>query len=142
MIPFTEQVRDNYNRAIGLSINIPIFNGYQARSSVNRAKINFASARISEDLAKNNLNKVINQAIFDLRAAEKRYISTQSAFESSEAAFNVIKQRYDVGLVNSLDYNQSQINLNQAQFNMIQAKYDLIFRNKLIDFYLGKPLTF
>lgn len=141
-ISLRDQVRDNYNRALGFSLNIPIFNGYQARSTVNRAKINFVSASLTEDLAKNTLNKVINQAIFDLRAAEKRYVSTQSAFESSDAAFNVIKQRYDVGLVNSLDYNQSQINLNQAQFNLIQAKYDLIFRNKLIDFYMGKPLTF
>ena len=136
-ISLRDQVRDNYNRALGFSLNIPIFNGYQARNDTD----DFIWL-ITEDLAKNNLNKVINQAIFDLRAAEKRYVSTQSAFESSDAAFNVIKQRYDVGLVNSLDYNQSQINLNQAQFNLIQAKYDLIFRNKLIDFYMGKPLTF
>ncbi|HCN82075.1 MAG TPA: TolC family protein [Sphingobacteriaceae bacterium] len=142
VIPFGTQLQDNYNRAIGLSLTIPIFNGYQARSAVSRAKIGLANSLIQESLAKNTLNKVINQAIYDLRAAEKRYVSTQSAYNSSNDAFNVIKQRYDVGLVNSLDYNQAQINLNRAQFDMIQAKYDLIFRNKLIDFYLGKPLTF
>lgn len=142
IIPFGKQLSDSYNRGIGLTLNIPIFNGYQAKSGVSRAKIGLANSIIQEDIAKNTLNKVINQAIYDLRAAEKRYVSTQSAYNSSNDAFNVIKQRYDVGLVNSLDYNQSQINLNRAQFDMIQAKYDLIFRNKLIDFYLGKPLTF
>jgi outer membrane protein len=109
---------------------------------VTRAKIGVQNALISEQVAKNNLNKVINQAIYDLRAAEKRYNSSQSAYESSNAAFNVIKQRYDVGLVNSLDYNQAEINLNKAQFDLIEAKYDLIFRSKLIDFYLGNPLAF
>jgi outer membrane protein len=142
VIPFSTQLKDNYSKGIGLSLNIPIFNGYQARSGVSRAKIGLANTIIQEDLTKNNFNKIINQAVYDLRAAEKRYISTQSAFTSSNEAFNVIKQRYDVGLVNSLDFNQAQLNLNQAQFDMIQAKYDLIFRNKLIDFYLGKPLTF
>jgi outer membrane protein len=141
-ISFADQVRDNYNKAIGVSLNIPIFNGFQARSSVKRAQINVQNLQISENLTKNNLNKTINQAIYDLRAAEKRYVSTQSAYESSNAAFNVIKQRYEVGLVNTLDYSQSEINLNKAQFDLIQAKYDLIFRNKLIDFYLGNPLTF
>lgn len=141
-IPFNDQITDNYNRGLGLSLSIPIWNGHQARSSVNRAKINYQNATLSEQLAKNNLNKVINQAVYDLKAAEKRYASNQSAYASSQAAFEVIEQRYNVGLVNALDFNQAQLNLNKAQFDLIQAKYDLIFRTKVIDFYLGKPINF
>ncbi len=141
-IPLNDQLRDNYNRGVGLSLNIPLWNGYQARSVVNRAKINYQNASLSEQLAKNNLNKIINQAVYDLKAAEKRFASNQSAYASSQAAFETIEQRYQVGLVNSLDFNQAQVNLNKAQFDLIQSKYDLIFRIKVIDFYLGKPLNF
>jgi len=139
---FSTQVKDNFNQFIGFGLSIPIFNGLSARSSVRRAKINFQNSVINEQLAKNNLNKVINQAVYDLRAAEKRYYSAQSAFQSSKEAFNVIEQRYAVGLVNSLDYNQAQTNLNKAQFDQIQARYDFIFRSKVIDYYLGNPITF
>ncbi|WP_395627489.1 TolC family protein [Daejeonella sp.] len=139
---FSTQVKDNFNQFIGFGLSVPIFNGMAARSSVRRAKINFQNSLVNEQLAKNNLNKVINQAVYDLRAAEKRYYSTQTAFISSKDAFNVIEQRYSVGLVNSLDYNQAQTNLNKAQFDQIQAQYDFIFRSKVIDFYLGNPLTF
>lgn len=139
---FTTQVKDNFNQFIGFGLNIPIFNGLAARSSVRRAKINFQNAEITEQLAKNNLNKVINQAVYDLRAAEKRYYSAQTAYQSSKDAFNVIEQRYAVGLVNSLDFNQAQTNLNKAQFDQIQARYDFIFRSKVIDYYLGNPITF
>ncbi|SDM47384.1 outer membrane protein [Daejeonella rubra] len=139
---FSTQVKDNFNQFIGFGLSIPIFNGLAARSSVRRAKINFQNSVINEQLAKNNLNKVINQAVYDLRAAEKRYYSAQSAFQSSKEAFNVIEQRYTVGLVNSLDYNQAQTNLNKAQFDQIQARYDFIFRSKVIDYYLGNPITF
>lgn len=141
-INFADQLNENINRSIGLSLSIPIFNGFQARSSVRKAKIGLQNAEISVQLAKNNLNKIINQAVYDLRAAEKRYYSAQSAYESSREAFMAIEQRYEVGLVNSLDFNQAQTNLNRAQFDMIQARYDLIFRSKVIDFYLGKPLMF
>lgn len=141
-INFADQLNENINRSIGLSLSIPIFNGFQARSSVRRAKIGLQNAEISLQLAKNNLNKIINQAVYDLRAAEKRYYSAQSAFESSRDAFSAIEERYSVGLVNSLDFNQAQTNLNRAQFDMIQARYDLIFRSKVIDFYLGNPLIF
>ena len=139
---FTTQVKDNFNQFIGFGLSIPIFNGLAARSSVRRAKISFQNSVLNEQLAKNNLNKVINQAVYDLRAAEKRYYSAQTAFQSSKEAFNVIEQRYAVGLVNSLDYNQAQTNLNKAQFDQIQAQYDFIFRSKVIDYYLGNPITF
>lgn len=139
---FATQVKDNFNQFVGFGLSVPIFNGMAARSSVRRAKINFQNSLLNEQLAKNNLNKIINQAVYDLRAAEKRYYSTLTAFESSKEAFNVIEQRYSVGLVNSLDYNQAQTNLNKAQFDQIQAQYDFIFRSKVIDFYLGNPLTF
>lgn len=141
-INFADQLNENINRSVGLTLSIPIFNGFQARSSVRRAKIGLQNAEIAVQLAKNNLNKIINQAVYDLRAAEKRYNSAKSAFESSRDAFSAIEQRYGVGLVNSLDFNQAQTNLNRAQFDMIQARYDVIFRKKVIDFYLGNPLTF
>ncbi len=139
---FAEQTTDNFNQFLGFGLNIPIFNGLAAKSNVRRANINFQNAMLSEQLVKNNLNKVINQAVYDLRAADKRYYSAQTAYESSLEAFNVIQQRYAVGLVNSLDFNQAQTNLNKAQFDQIQARYDLIFRSKVIDYYLGNPITF
>lgn len=139
---FGEQVRDNFNQFLGFGLTIPIFNGLATRSNVRRANVNFQNALVSEQIAKNNLNKVINQAVYDLRAAEKRFYSAQTAYESSKEAFNVIEQRYAVGLVNSLDFNQAQTNLNRAQFDQIQARYDFIFRSKVIDFYLGNPITF
>jgi outer membrane protein len=139
---FGTQIKDNFNQFIGFGLTIPIFNGLATKSNVRRANINFQNAMLSEQLAKNNLNKVINQAVYDLRAAEKRYYSALTAYESSKEAFNVIQQRYAVGLVNSLDFNQAQTNLNKAQFDQIQAQYDLIFRSKVIDYYLGNPITF
>lgn len=139
---FKDQLDENFNQTIGLTLNIPIFNSYSARIGVRRAKITYQNARVTEQLARNNFNKVIYQAVTDLRAAQSRFLSASSAFESSKTAFDAISKRYDVGLVNSLDFNQAQTDLNQKQFDVIQARYDLIFRNKIIDFYLGNPLTF
>jgi outer membrane protein len=141
-IPFFDQVNQNFNQGFGFSLSIPIFNGFSARSSVRRAKISVQNAELSQQLTKNNLNKTINQAVLDLRAAEKSYASAQSAYNSQLDAFKATQQRYTVGLVNSLEFNQAQTNLNTAQFNMIQAKYNLIFRNKVIDYYLGNPISF
>ncbi len=141
-VRFSDQISENFNQTLGISLSIPIFNGLTGRIGVRRAKINYQNAVLSEQLAKNNYNKVIYQAVTDLRAAESNYRSAQSAFESSRDAFNVIEQRFEVGLVNSIDFNQAQTDRNTKEFDLIQAKYNLLFRNKIIDFYLGKALTF
>ncbi len=139
---FSDQLSDNFNQSLGFTLSIPIFNNYSSRINVRKAKISYQNAQVSEQLARNNFNKIIYQAVTDLRAAESSYTSANSAYQSSKDAFNAIQQRYSVGLVNSLDFNQAQTDLNQKEFNLIQARYNLIFRNKIIDFYLGNPLTF
>jgi outer membrane protein len=140
--PFFTQLSDNFAQSVNMSISIPIFNGFTTRSSVRKAKIVFQQRITDERLAKNNLIKVINQAVADLNAAQSRYSSTQNAFQAQKDAFYVIDQRYNVGLVNSLDYSTAQTNRNKAEIDFILAKYDLLFRAKVIDYYLGKQITF
>lgn len=140
--PFGEQLSDRFGQGIGMSISIPIFNGFSARSSVRRAKINYNNAKLTEQIVRNDLSKTIYQATADLRAAESRYVSATNTFLAEKDAYNVIEQRYNVGLVNSLDYATSRTNKNKAEVDMIQAKYDLLFRAKVIDYYLGRQITF
>ena len=139
--PFAQQFSDNFNQAIGLSLQIPIFGRFSARTNVRKAKINYQLAQVTEQLAKNTLSKTIAQAVLDLRAADKKYASSIQTFQSNTDAYNVTQQRYAVGLVNSLDYNTSLINMNKSEFDMIEARYELIFRSKVIDYYLGNPIT-
>ncbi|MNK24595.1 Outer membrane efflux protein BepC precursor [compost metagenome] len=139
---FYDQIQDNFNQFVGFSLSIPVFNGFTSRSNVRRAKINYQNIQVQEQLAKNNLNKVIYQAVADLRAAESRFRSTTNAFAAQKDAFFVIEQRYNVGLANSVEFSTAQTNRNKAEIDMIQAKYDLLFKSKVIDYYLGKQIAF
>ncbi len=141
-VPFGEQLRRNTGESVGLSLGIPIFNNYRNRINVNKAKIGYENALASEQLAKNNLNKIVNQAVLDLRSAEKRYVSTETAFASAKDAFDVIQQRFNVGLANSVELFTAQTTMNKSEFDHIQARYDLLFRSKVIDFYLGNEINF
>ncbi len=139
--PFFRQLSDNFNQSVGVSLQIPIFNRFTARTSVRKAKIQYENARVTSQLARNNLSKIIYQAVWDVKAAEKSYLSSQQTYQANKDAFNIIQQRYTVGLVNSLDYNTSLTNLNKSQFDMINAQYMVVFRAKVIDYYLGRPIT-
>jgi len=137
----TNQFGNNLNESFGVSVQIPIFNRFLARTTVKKAKLNYEYAQLSTELAKNTLSKTITQAVLDVQAAEKQYVSAQQTYYANKEAFNVVQQRYNVGLVNSLDYNTSLTNYNKAETDMIEAKYAVVFRSKVIDYYLGNQIT-
>jgi len=135
------QFGNNFNQAFGINLQIPIFNKYSARTGVTKAQLSYNNAALTTQIAKNNLNKTIIQALLDLQAADKQYQSAIQTFNSNKASLNVTKQRYDVGLVNTLDYNTALTNYIKSQNDMIQAQYTVIFRSKIIDYYLGNTIT-
>lgn len=139
--PFASQFGDHYNGSVGLNLQIPIFGKFQTRTSVRKAKLSYQNAELTTQLAKNTLTKTISQAVLDAQAADKKYQSALQTYQANKDAYNVVQQRYNVGLVNSLDYNTSLTNLNKSQFDMIAARYEAIFRSKVIDYYLGNPIT-
>lgn len=139
--PFFDQFKDNFNQSLGVSLQIPIFNRFATRTSVRKARLQFENAQVNTQISKNNLSKIIIQAVLDVQAANKKLLSTEQTYQANKEAFNVIQQRFNVGLVNSLDYNTSLTNLNKSQFDLIQARYEVIFRSKVIDYYLGNPIT-
>jgi outer membrane protein len=135
------QFGNNLNESFGVSVQIPVFNKFTAHTAVKKAKLNYEYAQLTTELAKNTLSKTITQAVLDAQAAEKQYISAQQTYYANKEAFNVVQQRYNVGLVNSLDYNTSLTNYNKAETDMIEAKYAVVFRTKVIDYYLGNPIV-
>lgn len=136
------QLNKNFNQTLSVVISIPIFNSPTAKTDLQKAKINYQDAQYSEHIAESNFNKIIYQAIMDLKGAEARYESVKTAYQAYKDAFYAIQKRYNIGLTNSLDFNSALTNLNKTQFEIIQSRYDLIFKKKIIQFYLGDPISF
>ncbi|MEO5643532.1 MAG: TolC family protein, partial [Bacteroidia bacterium] len=140
--PFGDQFQNNVNKSIGVQINIPIFNRFQVKSSVERAKIQRESAQLNMDLYDQQLRKNISQAYADAQAAFLKYTATQKAVEASKLAFVYTENKFNLGGLNTIEYNTAKNNLAIAESNLVQSKYDYIFRMKVLDYYQGKPLTF
>lgn len=139
---FSEQLDQNKSFRGGISVDFSIFDNNRRKAALNKARINYLQAENSEALTKRNLEKTISQAILDLKAANKQYMASQVAFNTAKVAFQALKERYDVGMANSIELFTAQTNMNRAEFDMIRRRYELVFRGKVIDYYIGNPITF
>ena len=139
---YKDQLDENYNKAFGLSLSIPIFNGLSSQSNVKRAKLNLENSRYAAQLTRNQVYQSIQQAHSDAIAAKKRYDATSKSLSAFEEAYQYSEKRFNAGLINSLEFLTANNNLTRTKVELLQAKYDYIFRLKVLDFYAGNPLTF
>jgi outer membrane protein len=138
---FSEQFKHNGKEGIRLTLRIPIFNSLQARTNLNNSLINYESSKYDLQLEKNNLLKQIQQVRLNAVAAMKKYYSSEKAVKSAEEAFRYVEEKFNLGIVTPLEYNDSKNKVTNSQSSFIQAKYEYIFRIKILDFYNGKDIT-
>ncbi len=138
---FKNQLDRNLSKSLRFSLNIPIFNGYQVNANISKAKLNTLNADYNLQLAKNQLQKSIEQAYADAQGAYKSYNASKKAVISFQEAFNYTQQKFDVGMINSIDYNDAKNKLIKAKSDLLRAKYNFIFKKVILDFYQGNPIT-
>lgn len=139
--PFNTQIDNNLNRSVGLYLSVPIFSNRQIQGGINRAKIAHDNTNLTLQLQKDNLRKVIQQAHNDAVASLKKFNASKKAAEAMGESFRYMQQRYEVGAVTTVEFNDAKNKLAKANSDMLQSKYDHVFKLKVLDFYMGKPIT-
>jgi len=139
--PFGEQINDNIAWGVGFNLSVPIFNGWQVRTNIFNSKIQMENSKFQLENAKKQLYKDIQQATADAAAALKKYYASQKAVESTEESFRYSEQRFNIGMVTPLEFNDSKTRLLKSQSDLLQAKYEYVFKIKVLDFYQGIPIT-
>jgi outer membrane protein len=87
------------------------------------------------------LRKTIQQAWADARASLKNYHASEKKLHATQESFRYAEQKFNVGVMNSVDYNNAKKDMTNAESEVLQSKFDFIFKTTVLDFYMGKPLT-
>lgn len=138
---FKTQINDNKGHNFALRLNIPIFNGFATMNNVKRNEVSFERSKNDLEQANLDMETTVYQAYNDAKGALKAYEAAQKTLLAREEAFNYARERYNVGLLNAFDFNQSQNRYEAAQSDVIRTKYDYIFKLKVLEFYFGIPIT-
>lgn len=138
--PLSDQLNDNQYAQLSLGLSFTLFDRFQTQTSISKSKIQLQDYNLVLEQKKQSLYKTIQQYHADALGALEKYLSAREAVNSNEEAFKYTQQKFQVGLVNSVDFNVALNNLTAARSNLAQAKYEYIFKVKILDFYTGKPI--
>jgi outer membrane protein len=137
---YREQLKDNQYSQLSLGLDIPIFNRLRTQTNISKAKIQLMDSHYSLEQKQQSLYKNIQQVYGNALATLEKYYAASEAVTFIEEAFKYSQQKFEVGLISSVDYNIAKNNLLKANSDLLQSKYEYIFRMKIIDFYKGKPI--
>ncbi|WP_111684392.1 TolC family protein [Winogradskyella tangerina] len=138
-ISFEDQLDNNLNTVIGVSVSVPLFNGFRAKNNVALQKIQMEESMIELERTHLDIKNTIAQVHFDMQAAFNRYNSLLKQVEAYEESYRINEIRFNSGISNFLNYVTSKNNLDNARVNLANAKYDYLLRVKVLDYYRGLP---
>jgi len=137
---FGRQLRDQFGQGVGISINVPIFNGGQARSNMQRASLDIKSNELAITRDKLQLKQDIYTAYFSATGAFQTFMAREKALKTAERSFELASRRYELGVMQTIEWLTNQNNLTRAKLDRVIAQYEYVFRMKVLEFYKGQGL--
>ncbi|MFP4555757.1 MAG: TolC family protein [Bacteroidales bacterium] len=128
----------NPNHVIGVNVSIPIFSSGARRSKVNQAKINHEITENQRDLLSEQLMIQEKQLRYNLRNAVEQYESQKANVEVAMRVYKNLNNKYQQGIISSLDLTTANNNYLQAENNYISAKLQLMEAQIALDKLLNK----
>lgn len=138
--PLNESLQDNFRKAVGVSLNIPLFSRWQRVTNIQNANLQMQIRELQLEGSKNQLRQDIELAHTNAKAAVQSYAANKKSTEASEKSYAAFEKRFNAGMLGTYELQQAKNNFALAESEMIKAKYTYVFRLKVLDFYQGKPL--
>lgn len=135
-----DQWYDNHSQMVSVGVNIPIFSKGTNKIKVQQSRINQLIQENQLDQEKLNLKQNIQTSYFDVNSAYQTFTSAKELVASTELSYEFAQKSFTAGKINIYDLNTARNNYFNALSQMLQAKYSFLFRLKILDFYIGKPL--
>lgn len=139
-VPFRQQFKDNTFQFIGLSLRVPISNGWSAHSRVKQQKIELLRAKNNLEVQEQELWQTIQQLVQDYSSLLVELEQSNQKMEAQNLAFNIAQKRYEKGLANTLELFTAKNLLANAQNENLQVRLRSEINKSTLDFYRGLPV--
>lgn len=139
-LPFREQFRDNTSRFYGLSLTVPISNGWSARSRIKQAKIEKLRQENNLEVQEQVLFQTIQQLVQEYNSLLVELDQSAQNMEAQRTAFTIAQKRYEKGMINGIELFTAKNLFASAQNQNLQVRLRSEVNKSTLDFYSGLPI--
>lgn len=138
---FKSQFKNNRGEYISLNISIPLFDGFENRTTIRRARNNMRIAAEQQTETLRQLQITIEKAVADRDGYLKEMIQMEKQVNANQLAYQLTLRKFEEGLMSSLDLQTSANQLIQSKVNLLQRRLLYIVKVRQVDYYKGGELV-
>jgi outer membrane protein len=122
--PVRNPVISSWYGAVGVNIDIPVFNGflYSARSKESSLRAQAAAEKLRD--LRDRIARDVRTSWLNAKTAYDRLAVTQQLLDQANLALSLAQSRYKLGLGSIVELSQAQLQQTQAQISNVGAGYD------------------
>jgi outer membrane protein len=132
---YSTQMKNNFGQAVGVSLNIPIFNNYSTARSIKLAKIRRDDNALRLEQEKNSLYIDIENACLNYNRGKDEFIAAKANNDFNIKSFDAVEKKFESGLVDVTSYSVAKTTLFRAETEALRTKLQLLIRRLTIQFY-------
>ncbi|MFC3158844.1 TolC family protein [Chryseobacterium arachidis] len=138
---YFNQVKNNFNKSVGLSLNIPIFSKKQNDTNVELAKIDIQQNQLDKISAGKTLYSSIETAWQNAIANQAQQKSSKVARDNAKLSYDLSTKKFEFGGLTTTELSVSRNTYLTNEQTYLQSKYMAVLYTQLLNFYQGKILT-
>jgi outer membrane protein len=136
-------VRDNHIEswygAVGVNINIPVFNGFLYNARAKAADLQTEADRQKLLDTRNNIARDVRNAWQDSLRAFERLSVTQQLREQANLSLDLAQARYNLGLGSIVEFTQAELQKTEADIQDTDAKFQYRLTQIVLAFTISAP---
>jgi len=139
VVPTRDKQVPNWYGAVGVNINIPVFNGflYNARAKAADLQTEVNRQKLSD--LRNNIARDVRISWQDTNRAYERLSVTRQLQEQASLAFDLAQARYNLGLGSIVEFSQADLQKTEAQIADTDARYQYRLTQIVLAYTISTP---
>jgi outer membrane protein len=136
--PVRDDHISNWYGAVGVNINIPVFNGFLFNARAKSADLVTDVQRKKLQDLQNNVARDVRNSWLDTEKAYERLSVTQQLREQAALALELAQARYKLGLGTIVEFSQAELQKTDAELQDTDAHYQYLLTQIVLAYEMGQ----
>ena len=136
-----QQMKENLNGTVGLSLSIPIFDNRRNKSAVEKAKVARLTSELDLQEEQKNLYSTIENYWLQATSNQQKYLASKAKSASMASCYTLLNEQFENGLKNIVELLTGRDDLLSAEQERLQSKYTTLLNIQMLQFYKGEKMN-
>lgn len=135
LLAFSNQLRNNQNRYIGLSVSLPLLSGLSRLTGVRKERLRAQQAANNVEMLERSLRSEVEEATLSLQAAVAEHRQALEQWHADQQTLNESEAKWEEGLVSVFELMEKRNRYISAKAELLRTRLEYEIKSRMIRFY-------